>query len=126
MRHGLVLDGLAVPIVLAPLAGGPSTPELTAAVSNAGGFGFLAAGYLTVSALAERLERTRTLTDAPIGVNLFIPGTPAPPQAVDAYAARLADEALLEPVQATAKEPPQTARASASGSAVHRCSLDCS
>ena len=43
MRHDLVLDRLAVPIVLAPLAGGPSTPELTAAVSNAGGFGFLAA-----------------------------------------------------------------------------------
>ena len=93
MRHDLVLDRLAVPIVLAPLAGGPSTPELTAAVSNAGGFGFLAAGYLAAPALAERLERTRTLTDAPIGVNLFIPGTPAPQQAVDAYAARLADDA---------------------------------
>ena len=93
LRHDLVLDRLAVPIVLAPLAGGPSTPELTAAVSNAGGFGFLAAGYLAASALAERLERTRTLTDAPIGVNLFVPGTPAPPQAVDAYAARLADDA---------------------------------
>ena len=93
LRHDVLLDRLVVPIVLAPLAGGPSTPKLTAAVSNAGGFGFLAAGYLTVSALAERLERTRTLTDAPIGVNLFVPGTPAPPQAVDAYAARLADDA---------------------------------
>jgi nitronate monooxygenase len=92
LRHSLVLDRLAVPIVLAPLAGGPSTPELTAAVSNAGGFGFLAAGYLAASALAERLERTRTLTDAPVGVNLFVPGTPAP-QALDAYAARLADDA---------------------------------
>ena len=93
LRHDLVLDRLAVPIVLAPLAGGPSTPELTAAVSNAGGFGFLAAGYLPVSALAERLERTRTLTEAPIGVNLFVPGNPASPQAVDAYAARLAEDA---------------------------------
>jgi nitronate monooxygenase len=93
LRPDLVLDRLAVPIVLAPLAGGPSTPELTAAVSNAGGFGFLAAGYLTAPALAERLERTRTLTDAPIGVNLFVPGPPAPPQAVDDYAARLADDA---------------------------------
>ena len=93
MRNDLILDRLAVPIVLAPLAGGPSTPELTAAVSGAGGLGFLAAGYLTVSALAERLERTRTLTDAPIGVNLFVPGTPSPPQAVEAYAARLAGDA---------------------------------
>ena len=53
MRHDLVLDRLAVPIVLAPLAGGPSTPELTAAVSNAGGFGFLAAGYLVFGHLLE-------------------------------------------------------------------------
>ena len=88
-----MLERLAVPIVLAPLAGGPSTPELAAAVSDAGGLGFLGAGYLSVSALAERLERTRALTGAPIGVNLFVPGTPAAPQAVEAYAARLADEA---------------------------------
>jgi nitronate monooxygenase len=92
LRHDLLLDRLAVPIVLAPLAGGPATPELTAAVSNAGGFGFLAGGYLAASALAERLERTRMLTEAPIGVNLFVPGNPAPPQAVDAYAARVADD----------------------------------
>jgi nitronate monooxygenase len=93
LRHGLVLDWLAVPIVLAPLAGGPATPELTAAVSNAGGFGFVAAGYLAAPALAERLERTRALTDAPVGVNLFVPGSPAPPQTLDAYAARLAGDA---------------------------------
>jgi nitronate monooxygenase len=89
----LVLDRLAVPIVLAPLAGGPATPELTAAVSNAGGFGFVAAGYLAASVLAERLERTRTLTGAPIGVNLFVPGASASPQAVDAYAAKVVDDA---------------------------------
>ena len=53
----MIADTLAVPIVLAPLAGGPSTPELAAAVSGAGGFGFLAAGYLTADALAERIER---------------------------------------------------------------------
>ena len=35
----MILDRLAVPIVLAPLAGGPATPELAAAVSNAGGLG---------------------------------------------------------------------------------------
>jgi nitronate monooxygenase len=99
MSPDLVLDRLAVPIVLAPLAGGPSTPELTAAVSNAGGFGFLAAGYLTAPALAERLARTRTLTEAPIGVNLFVPGTPTPPQAVDAYAARLAEDAAKAGVE---------------------------
>jgi nitronate monooxygenase len=35
------------PIIQAPMAGGPSTPELAAAVSNAGGLGSLAAAYLT-------------------------------------------------------------------------------
>ena len=46
-----------IPIVLAPLAGGPSTPELAAAVSEAGGLGFLAAGYLTAAALEERIAQ---------------------------------------------------------------------
>ena len=89
----MILDHLDVPIVLAPLAGGPSTPQLAAAVSNAGGFGFLAAGYLDADELARRVTATRAMTDAPIGVNVFVPGTPAAPQIVAAYADRLADEA---------------------------------
>jgi nitronate monooxygenase len=84
---------LAVPIVLAPLAGGPSTPQLAAAVSDAGGLGFLAAGYLTATELAKRVTRTRELTGGPIGVNVFVPGTPAPAPVVAAYAAALAGEA---------------------------------
>lgn len=72
----MVLDELQHPIVLAPLAGGSSTPELTAAVSEAGGLGFLASGYLTPEALEERMARVRELTDAPFGVNLFVPGDP--------------------------------------------------
>ena len=74
-----MLDTLAVPIVLAPLAGGPSTPELAAAVSEAGGLGFLAAGYLSADALGERIARTRELTERPFGVNLFVPGPAATP-----------------------------------------------
>jgi NAD(P)H-dependent flavin oxidoreductase YrpB (nitropropane dioxygenase family) len=35
----MILDSCDIPVVLAPLAGGPSTPELAAAVSNAGGLG---------------------------------------------------------------------------------------
>ena len=46
-----LMDGLfRIPIVQAPLAGGPSTPELTAAVGDAGGLGFVAAGYRTAGA----------------------------------------------------------------------------
>lgn len=42
-----------LPILQAPMAGGPSTPALTAAVSRAGGLGFLAAGYLTPDQLRD-------------------------------------------------------------------------
>jgi nitronate monooxygenase len=89
----VILDELPVPIVLAPLAGGPSTPRLTAAVSEAGGLGFLAAGYLTTDALRIRLDEVRALTRRPIGVNLFVPGRPAAPETIARYTARIADEA---------------------------------
>ncbi|MCW2672538.1 MAG: 2-nitropropane dioxygenase [Frankiales bacterium] len=58
-------------IVAAPMSGGPSTPALAAAVSNAGGLGFLAAGYRTVEQLAADLAETRRLTSQPFGVNVF-------------------------------------------------------
>jgi nitronate monooxygenase len=91
----VLLDRLTVPIVLAPLAGGPSTPQLAAAVSNAGGLGFLAAGYLSAEALREQITRARSLTTAPLGVNIFVPGSPAQPEAVASYAAALAGEAQV-------------------------------
>ncbi|MCU1600750.1 MAG: 2-nitropropane dioxygenase [Frankiales bacterium] len=53
------------------MSGGPSTPALAAAVSNAGGLGFLAAGYRTAEQLASDLAETRRLTDQPFGVNVF-------------------------------------------------------
>jgi nitronate monooxygenase len=74
-----------LPIVLAPLAGGPSTPELAAAVSEAGGFGFLAAGYLSADQLAARIEATRALTEKPFGVNLFVPGPRSDPASYRDY-----------------------------------------
>ena len=80
--------------MLAPLAGGASTSELTAAVSEAGGFGFLASGYLTAEVLEGRIEAVRALTDRPIGVNLFAPGSPdVDDEALDAYLTTLAGEA---------------------------------
>ena len=90
----MILEELRHPIVLAPLAGGASTPELTAAVSEAGGFGFLAGGYLSPDALEERITRVRELTSAPFGVNLFVPGPePAAVDGLDDYLRRLAPEA---------------------------------
>jgi nitronate monooxygenase len=72
----MILDERPLPLVLAPLAGGPSTPELTAAVTNAGGLGTLALGYLSADQSRERLAATRELTGAPFGVNVFVPGSP--------------------------------------------------
>jgi nitronate monooxygenase len=82
-----------LPIVQAPMAGGPSTPALTAAVSDAGGYGFLAAGYLSAEGLREVIEATRSLTGEPFGVNLFVPSAPGDPAQVAAYAAALQPEA---------------------------------
>jgi nitronate monooxygenase len=62
------------PVVLAPLGGGPSTPELVAAVSSAGGFGFLGAPYLVPDAIRDAIRRIRALTSRPFGVNLFAGG----------------------------------------------------
>ena len=80
-------------VVQAPMAGGPSTPAMTAAVSDAGGFGFLAAGYLSAESLREAIATTRTLTSAPFGVNLFVPSAPGDPSQVADYAELLKPEA---------------------------------
>lgn len=87
-----------LPLVAAPMAGGATTLALAEAVSGAGAFSFLAAGYLS----AERLDgEIRMAADLPaFGVNLFVPGTePAGAAAraraasVAAYGRSIADEA---------------------------------
>src|SRR4051794_37840247 len=65
---------IETPIVQAPMGGGPSTPELVAAVSNAGGLGSLGAAYLTPVQIDEAIRATRALTDRPFAVNLFAGG----------------------------------------------------
>jgi nitronate monooxygenase len=68
------------------MAGGPSTPALAAAVSNAGGLGFVAAGYLSAEKFADAITATRSLTSAPIGVNIFVPQpSAATPDGLDRY-----------------------------------------
>ncbi|MGP3947581.1 nitronate monooxygenase [Streptomyces sp. 7N604] len=82
------------PIVQAPMAGGASCPELAAAVCDAGGLGFLAAGYKTPEAMYQEIKRLRGLTQRPFGVNLFMPQPcVADPSAVEVYREQLAGEA---------------------------------
>jgi nitronate monooxygenase len=91
---GFELRELTRPVIVAPMAGGPSTPELAAAGSNAGGLGFVPGGYLTVEMFAERVAAAQGLTTGPLGVNLFVPGpSAAVPSLIDAYAMSLAEEA---------------------------------
>jgi nitronate monooxygenase len=85
----MVLDSCDIPVVLAPLAGGPSTPELAAAVSNAGGLGFLAAGYLSAADVAGRRRRLTELTSRPFGVNVFVPGPAGDVARVRQFAAEI-------------------------------------
>jgi len=85
---------LAEPIVQAPLAGGPSTPELAIAVCEAGGLGFLAAGYKTAEAVRGQIDALRAHTDRPFGVNIFMPSPePADPAGLQAYLRRIEAEA---------------------------------
>lgn len=81
------------PIVAAPMAGGPTTVALVAAVRAAGAFPFLAAGYKTAEAVYEELRQARGIGGA-FGVNLFVPGAmPVDEAAFRAYAEELAPEA---------------------------------
>jgi nitronate monooxygenase len=89
----MTLDHVRFPIVQAPLAGGASTPALTAAVVEAGAFGFVAAGYRKPEALGEDVAAVRAVTDRPFGVNLFVPGAAAEPSAYAAHVAALEEEA---------------------------------
>jgi nitronate monooxygenase len=95
----MVLDQLQCPVVLAPLAGGPFTPELAAAVSNAGGLGFVATGYLKAADAAARLQATRELSSRPLGVNLFGRGAPADPAVYRGFVEEFEDWADQHGVQ---------------------------
>jgi nitronate monooxygenase len=79
------------------MGGGPSTPALVAAAAEAGGLGFLAAGYQSADAVRAQVAAVRAATDGAFGVNVFVPQAPtAAPDDVWAYVASLdADAARL-------------------------------
>ncbi|MFZ6751139.1 NAD(P)H-dependent flavin oxidoreductase [Undibacterium sp. Ren11W] len=90
-----ILSLCQYPIIQAPMAGGITTPELVAAVSNAGGLGSLAAPLLAPLAIIEQAEHIRRLTDKPFAINLFVQSKPH----ID-YAEVAAAKLLLQPVLA--------------------------
>ena len=76
-RDGLA-DLLRRRIVVAPMAGGPTTTDLVVAAARAGALGWLAAGYKTPEAMAAEITAVRAATAEPFGVNVFVPGAPYP------------------------------------------------
>ncbi|MBN3807021.1 nitronate monooxygenase, partial [Paraburkholderia sp. Ac-20336] len=72
---------MRVPVVQAPMAGGATTPAMVAAVSNAGGLGFLAGAALEPEKIASEVAAIRELTTRPFGVNLFVLDPASPDEA---------------------------------------------
>lgn len=64
---------LKIPLIVAPMAGGPTTPELVAASCEAGALGTLAAPYLKPQDIDLASAKVRSLTRKPFAINLFAP-----------------------------------------------------
>jgi len=85
--------GMSIPLIAAPMSGGPTNPAMVLAATQAGGLGMLAAGYKTVEATEGEIKRVRA-DGNPFGVNVFVPNPlPADPAAYRAYAAIIQREA---------------------------------
>jgi nitronate monooxygenase len=81
-------------VVIAPMAGGVSTPALVTAAAQAGAVGFLAAGYKPAASVRAEIDAVAAATSAPFGVNVFVPGSrAADADALAAYIAELANDA---------------------------------
>jgi nitronate monooxygenase len=88
-----LFDQLPRRIVVAPMAGGPSTPRLVRAAAEAGAVGFLAAGYKTPEAVEAELRELHA-TGLPYGLNIFVPlPEPADLEPLHRYRRRLQAEA---------------------------------
>jgi len=83
--------GLRLPVIQAPMAGGPSSPELVAACSAAGALGSFGFAYTQPDDMRKQAAFVRSRTDRPFGVNLFVAPQPG---AIDAAAQRGALEAV--------------------------------
>ncbi|HEX9992739.1 MAG TPA: nitronate monooxygenase [Acidimicrobiales bacterium] len=82
--------GIEVPVMVSPMAGGPTTAALVVAAGRAGALGSVAAGYLTPGRLRDEIRAVRAGTDRPFAVNLFALGPPVPdPAAVEVVVERI-------------------------------------
>jgi nitronate monooxygenase len=97
------IHSMSIPVVQAPMAGGPTTPELVAAASNSGGLGSLGGEYLSPAQLEKDVRRIRELTQRPFAINLFSPDADQPLAgdfaAVSAFMARYHQQLGIAPPQ---------------------------
>ena len=94
------LTGIELPFVGAPMAG-TSTPQLAAAVSNAGGLGSLGLAGKSVDQVREAIRELKTLTTRPFNLNFFCHAEPHRDAAVESawidYLAPLFDSLRTQP-----------------------------
>jgi nitronate monooxygenase len=82
------------PLVIAPMAGGPTTSQLVVSASESGAFGMVAGGYKTADDLLAEISAVRASTDEAFGVNLFVPGRrTSESERLDRYVRSLAPDA---------------------------------
>jgi Dioxygenases related to 2-nitropropane dioxygenase len=85
--------GIQQPLIVAPMAGGPTTPELVIASCEAGAMGSMGAAYMTSDAIRDFAAKVRAGTNKPFSINLFV-SHPQP---------TVTDEMLKRAVAATQK-----------------------
>src|ERR1700753_4015393 len=89
----LAQSEMSIPLVAAPMSGGPTTPAMVSAATRAGGLGMLAAGYKTVEVVEAEIKKVRA-EGIPFGINVFAPNpVPVDPDAYRTYAATIQREA---------------------------------
>ena len=90
------LLGIEHPIIQAPMAGGPTTPELVAAVSGAGALGSFGHAYTAPELMRSEAAAVRPRTGRPFNMNLFAAPVPGESPAEDQRAAIGALRSLFE------------------------------
>jgi nitronate monooxygenase len=83
--------GLRLPLIQAPMAGGPSSLELVIAASSAGALGSFGFAYTQPEEMERQAAALRATTERPFGINLFVAPLPGP---IDAGAQRAAMDAV--------------------------------
>jgi nitronate monooxygenase len=69
--------GIRLPIIQAPMAGGPTTPALVAASSAAGALGSFGHAYTQPEEMKKQAATVRSSTERPFGINLFVSPQPS-------------------------------------------------